>query len=615
MKGQTATKMRPYTRAGMLRFFLKGSLSLFAASIVCNLFSVLFTAAVPQIVSFTVDSVIGNEPVSDALAPLVDLFGGIGYLKGHLGAIAAAALLCAALIGLFQYLQAYFNARANQTLAERMRNTVFSHVLRLPLAWHRASRTGDVIQRCTSDADTISNFISGQLVTLVRVLILTTLSLTLMFLMNVPLGAIAAAFVPVLLLYSLIFYKRMGKHFLECDENEALLSAYAQENFSGVRVVRAFGRERSERDKFERQNTYYTGLWVRTLRYLNLFWISSDLLLTLQLMTIIAVGTVFCVQGNLTAGQLLAFVSYNTLLMDPVRQLGRIISNLSKAGVSIDRLAELMNVEEEEEGAFEPLKGDIVFDGVRFSYGDREVLKGVSFRVPEGTTLGIIGGTGSGKSTLAALLDGLYPLDGGDITIGGRSIKELSPATVRGNVGLILQEGHLFSRTVGENIAIATHGAGQDEIERYAKIACVHENVMGFARGYDTVVGERGVTLSGGQKQRVAIARTLLRKTPYLIFDDSLSAVDSDTDVMIRNNLRRECAGSTVIVISHRISTVMDAENILVLEDGNIKEQGTHEELLKLGGTYRRLFEMQTEPPEAEPEAAALKEGEVQDEQ
>ena len=582
----------------MLKFFLKGSVWLFAASILANMLNTLFSTLIPQVVSLTVDSVIGTEEVTPECVWIVELLGGIENLKTSLWLLAVAVCVLAALVAIFHYLRTYLTHRANQTFMRRMRDTLFSHIQRLPLKWHHEHMTGDIIQRCTSDTDTISNFVSNQLITLLRVVILTSISLALMFLMNPVLAGIAAAFIPLVVIYSLIFYKISGKYFLQCDEEEGVLSTFAQENFSGVRVVRAFGRERYERDKFEKQNVYYTGLWVRLERYLSAYWVTSDLLVSLQLLVIIVVGAVFCVNGMLTAGQLVAFISYNTMLMEPVRQLGRIISNLSKAGVSIDRIAEIMNAEEENYGEKSALRGDIEFNNVSFEYDEgKPVLQNINLKIPEGSTLGIIGGTGSGKSTLVALLDRLYPVTEGRITIGGKDIEEISPATLRSNIGLILQEGHLFSRTVGENIGIAVE-ATEEEIKNAAKTACVDDNIEAFAKGYDTIVGERGVTLSGGQKQRVAIARTMLRKTPYLIFDDSLSAVDSDTDVQIRANLKKEFGGSTVMIISHRITTVMHSDNIIVLDEGGIVEAGKHSELLKKNGIYKKIYDVQLSLPD-----------------
>lgn len=579
--------------------FLKGSLPFFGASVFSNLVCTLCTTVLPLIISFTVDSVIGDKTAEGFYATAAQAFGGVGNLKANLWIPALLIAGIALVNGLFSYFNNYFNGCGNQTLVKNMRDGLFAHVQRLPLSRQVMTSTGDVIQRCTSDVWNLSNFISNQMVSLLRIIITMVISVLFMFTMNITLAGISLGLIAAITGVSLGFRVIMHRRFRECDEQEGVLSALAQENLTGVRVVRAFGREKYERDKFEKQNEYYTGLWVKTGKVTAGYWATTEFFNTLQMLVIILVGTFLCLDGKLTAGELIAFISYNALLVAPLRELGRIISQLSRAGVALGRICEVINAPAEELGRYEGrLSGDIVFDNVSFGYGEKRVLDGISVTVPEGATLGVIGGTGSGKSTFAALLSRLYEPDGGAIYIGGKNIAEVPLATVRKNIGLVMQEGYVYSRTVGENIGIAADAPTQEEIESAAKAACVHDNILGFANGYETTVGERGVTLSGGQRQRVAIARALMRDVPVLVFDDSLSAVDSRTDAAVRANLKKRFSGATVIIISHRINTVIDADEIIVLDGGKIAERGTGAQLIEKGGIFAEIYKKQTDLPE-----------------
>jgi ATP-binding cassette subfamily B protein len=317
-------------------------------------------------------------------------------------------------------------------------------------------------------------------------------------------------------------------------------------------------------------------------------------------MLVVVFGVLFCLKGNITSGEYIAFISYNGMLVWPVRQLGRMISEMSKAGVGIDRIGYIMDAEEEKdpEGALKPpMDGDICFDHVTFAYeGSKEMLHDVCLTIPSGTTLGILGGTGSGKSTLMYLLDRLYPLpeDCGKITIGGTDISEIALEHLRGNIGIVLQEPYLFSRTLRENLGIAVRDLGDEELAAAVRAACLEETVQAFTKGYDTFVGERGVTLSGGQKQRAAIARMLTRPTPIMIFDDSLSAVDTETDAKIRTELEKRFGSATIILISHRITTLAKADQVLVLDHGKVSQLGTPAELSKQDGLYHQIEEIQS---------------------
>lgn len=590
------------TKTQLLLHFLKGSSLFFIVSVAASFLVNLCAVILPQIISFVIDSVLGSVSAEGFTLSIANLFGGVEYIRSNIWLIAPVLAVIASLTALFKFIDTYFNAKANQTMMQRMRSELFSHIQRLPMSWQSQHPTGDTIQRCTSDLTTISNFVASQMATFLQMVAIITFSLIFMFLMHTTLAIIATAFIPVQVAVSVIYFKHTHKKFRECDENEGILSAYAQENLTGVRVVRAFGRERYERDKFEKHNRYYTGLWIRVGKTMSLFWSGSEMWSFLQAIAIISCGTVFCVQGSLHIGQLVAFISYNTLLMGPVEQIGRVIANMSRVGVALGRIGEIMTSQQEELGEDEQLSGDIEFKDVSFDYGDgKPVLKNVSFTVHEGESLGILGSTGSGKSTVIALLLRLYPVSDGGIYIGGRNINDIALTALRRHIGAVLQEGYLYSGTIAENIAMATSSANMEQIEAAARSACIDESVKNFSQGYETVVGERGVTLSGGQKQRVSIARTLLRKTPVVAFDDSLSAVDAETDAEIRKNLAL-LKGRTVITVSHRVATIMHSDNIIVMNGGEISESGTHDELMEKDGDYKRIYRLQTDLLEAENE-------------
>lgn len=595
-----------YTKTSMLMRFLDGSLHFFVISIIASAVVAGIDMVTPQIIRIVVDyCLMGDTGTLPAfVVSALEAFGGRAVLSEKLWIAAAAVAVLAAVSAVFRYLNTYLNTKGTERMVKTARDLLYEHIESLPFSWHSDNQTGDIIQRCTSDMQTVREFVSEQLVQVIRIVILIVFSVVFMLLMSVRLSVVVFLSVPVLVGYSYYFYFKIGHLFLECDENEGVLSTIAQENLTGVRVVRAFGREEYERERFRKQNHKYTDAWMSLCRILSVYWASGDLLMFVQIMLIVVIGTVLCVHGQLTAGALIAFVSYNNQLIWPVRRLGRMLSEMSKAGVSMDRLLYILNSGEETwEGTAEPdMHGDIVFHDVSFGYNEsKEIIRDLSLTIPGGSTVGVLGMTGSGKSTLMYLLNGLYTPDAGRITIGGNDIRDISLPWLRKNIGIVLQEPFLFSRTLEENIALAVE-TDHENVRRAAGIAALDDSVSRFAKGYDTMVGERGVTLSGGQKQRAAIARMLVQDPPVMIFDDSLSAVDAETDAVIRKRLSWIMGGRTVILISHRISTLKDADRIVVLDEGRIAESGTHEELLRAGGLYSRIWSIQN--PEGEPAAA-----------
>ncbi len=589
-------------RRKLVFFFLKGAKAFFVISILSSALSALADMISPQIIRMAIDNVIKNEPADYAkpVMRVVNAFGGFEYFKTHIWILALGVMAVALVKVITQYTFRVYNTKGGETLVKTMRDKLFGRIERLPFSWHMKNKTGDIIQRCTSDIDTLRNFISEQMTGIFRIVIMLTLSLIFMVTMNPLLTLIAVIPMPVIVIYSFHFHKTVRDQFQVCDENEGKLSAMVQENLTGVRVVRAFGREKTELDKFSAHNKYYTSLWVRVSKSLAGFWSSMDALTALQILAIVVMGCHLCIKGSMLPGEYVSFISYNMMLIWPIRQLGRMISEMSKASVSVERIHYIMKSEEEkdEPGAGEAdMSGDIAFKNVTFAYENcPDILKNVSFTAESGKTLGILGGTGSGKSTLMFLLDKLYdlPENGGSITVGGVDIRRIRTDYLRRNIGMVLQEPYLFSRTISENIGITNEGMTLTEIREAARDACLDDAIMGFTQGYETKVGERGVTLSGGQKQRTAIARMLTQKTPIMILDDSLSAVDTETDAKIRKALEKHFGKTTVIIISHRITTLQKCDKIVVLDKGSVAETGSHDELKDAGGIYSLIYQSQS---------------------
>ena len=583
---------------------LHGSWSYFLVCIVSGLVFTGCELLIPQIIRVSVDSFIGNAAVHVRAAErVVAALGGTEHIRGALWIPAAVLVGVGLLSAMFRFLTNLYSAKAGETLVKTSRDLLYGHIQHLPWAWHSKNPTGDIIQRCTSDVERIKQFFQEQFVAVFRMIAMIVLSLTCMALMNWKLALVPAVLFPVIIIYSLLFHNSIRERFTACDESEGVLSTIAQENLTGVRVVRAFGREEYERQRFEAQNEDYTTLWVRLCRTLSDFWAVGDATACIQTMLVVVLGSLLCVRGEMTEGEFVSFAIYNTMSISPVRRLGRVISEMSKMGVSVSRIAEVLDApcEQDKPGAApQPMDGDIVFDHVSFRYETGpDVLSDVSFTIPAGKSFGILGGTGSGKSSLLLLLCRLYAPSEGRVTVGGTDLADLPAAWVRDHVGVVLQEPFLFSRTIEENIGIC--GADHAAVCKAAETACIAADIEQFADGYQTMVGERGVTLSGGQKQRVAIARMLTKKTPIMVFDDSLSAVDTQTDEKIRTALGRDLAGTTTIIISHRITTLMDCDNVLVLEHGKLLQYGPPQTLLQADGLFRQIYDMQMSIGEEEP--------------
>lgn len=553
----------------------------------------------PMITSITIDSIIGNKPIKapKAVVDFISYIGGRSVISRNIWICSLCLVSITAVRGIFLYLRGRLSAQAAENIARDIRVKLYDHLQNLPYDYHVKSESGDLIQRCTSDVDTIRRFFSTQLVEIGRALFIVVFALIMMLSLNKKMTLISMITVPIIFLFSFIYFSKIKSTFEKADKQEGKMTAVLQENLSGVRVVKAFGRQSFEIDKFEEQNSKFRDLNYNVVKLMSTYWSSSDFLCASQIGLVLFFGIYYAVKGTITLGTLVVFNTYEGMLLWPVRQLGRVLSDTGKMTVSLGRIDEILNAEEEKEnglGLKPEIKGDISFKNVYFEYEEGiPVLNGVSFDVKHGETIAITGPTGSGKSSLMHLLPRLYDYKSGSIKFDGVELKDIQRKWVRKNIGIVLQEPFLYSRTIKENIRMPKKGASDIEIENAASIADIDEVIDSFERGYDTVVGEKGVTLSGGQRQRVAMARTLITNTPILIFDDSLSAVDAETDKIIREKLKMKSEGITTFIISHRINTVKDADKIIVLNHGKVAEIGRHDELIRKDGIYKRIWNIQ----------------------
>ena len=578
--------------------YLKGYRFLSLILTLTTIFLVFFVLFTPLLLSFIIDSVINGLPIQNSLiASYASVFGGVENIREKLYLGALMIMIVTFIRITLMYFRGRFNGIIAERFAEKIRNDLFSHIQHWSYHTHVNSKTGDLIQRVTSDVDTIRRFLSAQYSELVYSIATAIIALTVLFGIYVKLAWVAIASMPIIFTLAYLFFRKIQKEFLKSDEAEGELSTILQENISGVRVVKAFNREVYEVDKYDKSNQNYRDITFKLIEYLAYYWGSSDLIILTQIFVVVLFGIIEAQAGHISLGDFTVFVSYETMILWPIRHIGRILSDFGKMLVSLKRLYEIIETTHEDVFARSEaeLRGSIEFKHVRFRFDDgtNDVLKDISFKVNKGQTVAIIGPTGSGKSSLVHLMLRLYELSDGEIVINGHNIQSVSKHHLRKNVGIVLQEPYLFSKTILENIKIASPSADETAVMKAAQIASVHNVISDFDQGYETLVGEKGVTLSGGQKQRIAIARTIVNNSPILIFDDSLSAVDTETDAAIRSGLKQLSKDVTTLIITHRVNTAMEADMILVLEDGLITQRGTHKELSQEEGLYKRIVAIQ----------------------
>lgn len=583
-----------------MKNFMKGNILKYFAAIIFSGIAVVFSIISPMVISFTVDSVIGDEPMDlpGWLMKMVLDFGGRDALRKNMWVLGLLFVLLTLLTGVFQYVKNRWFAVSTENAAKNIRDTLYDHLQHMEYYEHVKSQTGDLTQRCTADVETVRKFMANQVTQVGEILFTVVFTLIVMVRLNVGLTLYSLCAVPFIFLASLIFFTKVRKTFLEVEQADSELHATLQENLTGVRVVRAFGREAYEIDKFNGKNEKYREEERKLNELMAWYWSMSDFLCMSQAMLVLLISVNWAAKGRITLGTVILFITYIRNLIWPVRQLGRVISDMGQALVAFGRIIEILEKPAEPkfvQGLTPEIKGNIVFDHVSFQYPDgTSPLKNITFEVKPGQTVGILGPTGCGKSSLMHLLVRLFDYQQGSIKIDGCELKDIDKKWIRSHIGIVLQEPFLFSKTVLDNIRLAKPDASMNEIEQAARIAAIHDTILSFDKGYETLVGERGVTLSGGQVQRVAIARTVLKNHPILVFDDSLSAVDMETDVMIRRALKERSRGVTTFIISHRINTLAEADFIVVMDKGRIVQMGTHDELIRQEGLYSRIWAIQS---------------------
>ena len=562
-----------------------------------------FMLLAPLVGMYAIDVVVERDfdKGSPWLVAMSGLFDHSNAFIAYLAVSALAGLLLAALSAVFMYLRGRWSAMATEAIARRLRDALFQRLHHLPARFFDEADTGDLVQRCSSDVETVRVFLATNVVEIGRSILMIAAMAPILFWRDARLAALSLCLMPFITVGAYLFFSLVKRQFKVADEAEGKLTTVLQENLTGIRVVRAFARDEHEIARFATCNHAFRDHLYRLNKLEALYWGISDFVSLGQISIVVIAAGVFLAQGTISVGELFAFLTLVSMAIWPVRRLGHVLADSGKAVISLKRINHILEAEVEPPSRSpapghlpERADGDIVFDHVSADYQPGQpVVVDFSVHVPAGQTVGIVGAPGSGKSTLIRLLMRLYPVNDGRILIDGTDIRDVDGQWLRHQIGVVMQDPFLYSRSIAENLRVARPDADKAHLVEVAQEAAIHDAIAEFPAGYEAPVGERGITLSGGQRQRLALARALLKDPPVLVLDDSLSAVDTNTERRILNALAERRGRHTTIVIAHRLSSVKDADRILVLADGRLVQDGSHATLATVPGPYQRLCEIQ----------------------
>ena len=587
------------TSRNSLWVITQGQRTRYSLALVAMGLASVFAIAAPLVGMYALDVVVYRDFSlgTNVLVSLTRELSGSDSFAWYLWLSAAAGVVLTLLAGVFSFLKSRWAAIASEALAQRLRDELFGHLHRLPAAFFDAADSGDLVQRCTSDVETIRVFLQAHVVEIGRAVLLLFAMLPILFWRDYRLAWLSICLMPLLGVGAFVFFRRIKTLFEITDASEGVLTAVLKENLTGIRVVRAFARHDFERDRFAERNRAFRDNYYRLNKVMAIYWCASDFIATCQIGIVLIAGGVFLVEGSLTVGELFVFISQVSMVIWPIRHLGRVLTDSGKAIVALGRVDHILKSPEE---SVEPTpatgrgRGAITVTNLDFSYPNGQgILRNMSLSVAPGETVALVGPPGCGKTTFIRVLLRFYPYQRGQIKIDDLEINETDREWIRTQIGVVLQDPFLYAQTIDSNLRVGRPAAPHEDLLQASQDASLHESISKFANGYDTMVGERGVTLSGGQRQRVALARALLKDPPILVLDDSLSAVDTDTEHRILTALEQRRGRRTTLIVAHRLTTVRNADRILVMDNGCIVQQGSHQQLAEEQGPYRRLCEIQ----------------------